>query len=400
VNRVAALTITLAALAAPWPVMAQVCTTHRGRPPAGPLSALAVASDSGPTLVAVAEGAVVRSDDGGLSWSVVAELDDQEEPTVASIAAAGRRVAVARGSQVLLSDDGGHDFVSAELPLSEPARAIALLGSGSELLVAHGGSVARLAISGAGLFLVDEADLSGDVEGLAASPDQVFVLVGGEVLGSRDGGRSFDRAPWRDRAVAADPARALAVDDGGELWVATAVGLVVSGPAGTPVRRVAFGPGLADPSAIAPGPGGLVYLVDSGDLAMVRIGCGTHGLTPGRFGPRPPRRVGRRVVRGLLPRLVIDLRAGPGRFGFVVGLSWPLLPPDHTATEAWSDAGRDEAAEDRRLIGLRAVAWYASAVDREALAAPAVSADRALFERAVRALQAEQEMALLGAEWP
>lgn len=388
-------------LAVAAPTLAHACAIHRGQPPAGPIVALASVANS-TELIAVAEGIVVRSSDAGLSWEVLTELtaEDGEEPGPASIAAAGARVAIARGSHLLLSVDGGRGFLELELPLSEPARAIAFVDGGAELLVAHGGSIARLEVGEAGVHLVGDGHGPGEVDGLAAGPTGVFAIIDGEILRSDDGGRSFREAALGLRALAADPPRALAVDEGGDLWIASASGVRVWGVDGDEARWVEVGPGLGEPSAIAPGLGDALYVVDGGELAEIRLDCAGEGAVPPPPALAVPRRTGRRVVRGLLPRVSFDLRAGYGRLGVVLELSWPMLPPDHRESDAWAAAGDDDAAEDRRLLGLRVTAWDAWAADRAALAAPAVAATPELLGRAVRALEARAQMELLEADWP
>jgi hypothetical protein len=384
------------------PAVARACVTRRGQPPEGPIVALVAVPDSA-ALVAVVAGVVSRSADAGLSWEVAAELpsdEEEEAPGPTSIAAAGDRVAVARGAWLLLSDDGGRGFVTFELPLSEPARAIAFVGGGASILIAHGESLALLEASTAGVRLVGDRDGPGEVDALAAGPTGLFAIADGAILASDDGGRSFRAVPRLGRVLADDPPRAVAVDADGDLWIASWGGVRVAGAGGGEVRRLELGPGVVEPSAIAPGADDALYVVDDGELAVVRLDCPGRRAVPRAPDLALPRRRVRRVVRGLLPRLVFDLRAGPGRLSIAFELTWPLLPPDHRASEAWTAAVQDDAAADRRLLAARVAAWDAWSANRPALEAQAGGAGRALLGRAVRALEARATISLLEAERP
>jgi len=60
------------------------------------------------TLVAVGQGSVIRSTDGGLNWEFVHEIEDADCFCLKSVSAAGRTVVVVGcDSRILRSDDGG-----------------------------------------------------------------------------------------------------------------------------------------------------------------------------------------------------------------------------------------------------------------------------------------------------
>ncbi len=198
-----------------------------------PLSALAVAP-GGADLAALAGNHVLRSSDGGSSWSLLAVL--AARPRAIEISADGRDV-------YLLDDDGVAIVTHRQRTPILDGRAYHLVRCGDELLILAADGVFAWR-SDRGLELRSSRVPARRLACAAAAPDLVLAL-GSDLLASFDGGRT-----WRAR----DDLPALVIDcvaiAADRLWVGTASGLFVV-PLAPPAQPHDAPPILTDTAAIS-----------------------------------------------------------------------------------------------------------------------------------------------------
>lgn len=395
------------------------CVESRGVPSSGAIEAFAALTSpvggGGEALVAVSDELVIRSDDGGMSWWAVSSFDAGDElshPDMfgeddvditrdaspvdrsPSIATFGDVVAVVRGSQLLLSHDGGLHFVLHRLPLSELAHDVTLFADGGQLLVAYGAAIAVIALSTEGLHLVADVEFQAEVAGLASREGELLIVSGlsaTELLILADGLAFQPHRPPQQLTV---EVRDMDVDNGGELWLLTTEGVSRWHEEERRPLTVASWPGLEEPAAIARGSGEAVYVVDDGELYVIDLGCRRDSATdsqPFTSPGRRRRRSARRIVRGLLPVVMVDFEAGQTALGVGIQLVWAWPVADPWEQQSWLELHLDEDEALRRLRVTR---------PSRLLSTSASWAGDYELEHAVRAMRDREERALLEALWP
>ena len=280
-----------------------------------PLSALAVAP-GGADLAALAGNRVLRSSDGGSSWSLLAVL--AVRPRAIEISA--------DGSDVYLLDDDGVAIVAHRQRTSIlDGRAYHLVRCGDELLILAADGVYAWR-SDRGLEL-RSARIPARRLACAASAPGLVLALGSDLYASLDGGRT-----WRARDDLPSPAIDCVAIAADRLWVGTASGLFVVplAPAARP----------DDPPA------------DRVEAAPMSVLADTRRPTPSV--PRAS------SWAGLLPRVALvaaatTTRPGGDRREIWFLLTFPLgraRPRGGQALQLAADRLRRRAALSAELVGL------------------------------------------------
>jgi hypothetical protein len=291
-----------------------------------PLSALVVAP-GGADLAALAGNHLVRSSDGGTSWSLLAVL--AARPRAIEISADGRDV-------YLLDDDGVAIVAHRQRTPIFDGRAYHLVRCGDEILILGADGVYAWR-SDRGLEPRGPRVPARRLACAAAAPDLVLAF-GSELLASFDGGRT-----WRAR----DDLPALPIDcvaiAADRLWVGTASGLFVV-PLAPPTP----------PDAAPPDRGGTAAI---GAVAVARL-------------PGPASLPRASPWAGLLPRVSLVAAASATRPGGDRREVWVLLtfplgrarPRGAQALQLAADRLRRRAALAAELASLA----HAATTDQEA----------------------------------
>lgn len=152
----------------------------------------------GGALLAVGrEGIILRSDDGGKSWSPVPYENRDSSDLLHVLTARDGTLVALGGARPLLSTDGGKHWspaatsLESNAPPDPAADAVAVAGS-SMLMAAKGGAILR-SDNGASWSQVIGGTTTQSIFHIAVGANQVLVAVGsgGTIMRSADGGRSW-----------------------------------------------------------------------------------------------------------------------------------------------------------------------------------------------------------------
>lgn len=239
------------------------------------LAKIIVAPD-GALLAVGGDGIILRSDNGGKSWSP--QLAEDRSSLLHVLAAPDGTLVALGGARPLLSPDGGKHWsgaaTAADSNIADPAAAAVAVAGGSMLIATKGGAIVR-SDDGVKWTQALPGTTSKSMLHIAFGTNQVLVAVGSEgaIMRSADGARSWTmqdsgtRATlWRVIAQAGGPWVAVGTEgtvvrsyDGGVSWLA-----VTNSGTASELRDIVAG--NAPGSLIAVGVNGtIVRSIDGGE---------------------------------------------------------------------------------------------------------------------------------------